>query len=57
MKPQPSSKKLSVKAPAEAVAKIAGLKVDYPKALIRKPKAWLNRVARLNPALGTKTIR
>ena len=32
------------------MAEIAGLKVDYPKALIRKPKAWLNHVAALNPA-------
>ena len=39
------------------MAELAGLKVDYPKNLIRKPKAWLNRVAGLNPALGAKTVR
>lgn len=39
------------------MAEIAGLKVDYPKALIRKPKAWLNRVAGMNQALGTTVVR
>lgn len=39
------------------MAEIAGLKVDYPKALIRKPKAWLNRVTGLNPALDAKAIK
>lgn len=39
------------------MAEIAGLRVDYPKALIRKPKAWLNRVAVLNPSLGAKAVR
>jgi hypothetical protein len=39
------------------MAEIAGLKVDYPKTLIRKPKAWLNRVTGLNPQLGARTIR
>ncbi len=39
------------------MAEIAGMKVDYPKALIRKPKAWLNRVAGLNPGLGAKVVR
>jgi hypothetical protein len=39
------------------MAEIAGLTVDYPKALIRKPKAWLNHVTDLNPQLGAKPIR
>jgi len=39
------------------MAELAGLKVDYPKSLIRKPKAWLNRVTGLNPQLGAKMIR
>ena len=39
------------------MAEIAGLKVDYPKSLIRKPKAWLNRVAGLNPGLGAKVVQ
>ena len=39
-----------------AMARIAGLKVDYPKQFLRKPKAWLNRVTSLNPQLGAKPI-
>ncbi len=39
-----------------AMAQIAGLKVDYPKELLRKPKSWLNRVATLNPQLGARQI-
>ena len=39
------------------MAELAGIKVDYPKALIRKPKAWLNHIAALNPQLGAKPIR
>ena len=39
------------------LAELAGLKVDYPKPLIRKPKAWLNHVVTLNPQLGAKAIK
>ena len=39
------------------IAEIAGVKVTYPKALLRKPKAWLNHVTSLNPLLGAKPIR
>ena len=39
------------------MAELSGLKVDYPKSLIRKPKAWLNRVAGLNPALGVRVVK
>ncbi|MGX7951019.1 hypothetical protein ACWPM1_00490 [Tsuneonella sp. HG249] len=38
------------------MAELAGLKVDYPKELLRKPKAWLNRVSKLNPQLGAKQL-
>jgi hypothetical protein len=38
------------------MAELAGLRVDYPQALIRKPKAWLNHIAVLNPQLGAKPI-
>jgi hypothetical protein len=38
------------------MAELAGIRVDYPKALIRKPKAWLNHIAELNPQLGAKRI-
>lgn len=39
------------------MAEIAGLRVEYPKSLIRKPKAWLNYIATLNPQLGAKAIK
>lgn len=39
------------------IAELVGIKVDYPKALIRKPKAWLNHIAGMNPRLGAKAIR
>lgn len=38
------------------MAQIVGLKVDYPKNLLRKPKNWLNYVTGLNPKLGAKLI-
>ncbi len=39
-----------------AIGGILGLKVDYPKKYLRKPKAWLNYVTKLNPQLGASTI-
>lgn len=39
------------------MAEIAGLKVDYPKKMLRKPKKWLNYLIGLNPKLGAKTIK
>ena len=39
------------------IAQLGGLKVDYPKNLLRKPRAWLNHVSELNPQLGAKAIR
>lgn len=39
------------------MAELAGLKVDYPRSLLRKPKAWLNHVATLNPQLNARQIR
>jgi hypothetical protein len=38
------------------MAQLAGLKVDYPKNLLRKPRSWLNRVGTLNPKLAAKPI-
>src|SRR5205085_2114242 len=38
------------------MAELAGLKVDYPHELLRKPKAWLNHIAALNPQLHAKAI-
>ena len=39
------------------IAQLAGIKVDYPKKLIRRPKAWLNHISALNPQLGAKPIK
>ncbi|MCA1662029.1 MAG: hypothetical protein LC648_07670 [Novosphingobium sp.] len=39
------------------IAELAGIKVEYPKKLIRKPKAWLNHITALNPQLGAKAIK
>ena len=39
------------------MAQLAGLQVDYPKKMLRKPKAWLNHIAALNPQLGARLIR
>ena len=38
------------------MAQIAGLKVDYPQKMLRKPKQWLNHVTGLNPKLGARPI-
>ena len=40
-----------------AMAKIVGIKVSYPKNMLRKPKKWLNHIAAQNPHLGAKRIR
>ena len=39
------------------MAKIAGLKVEYPKDMLRRPKKWLNFITTLNPALGAKIVK
>jgi hypothetical protein len=38
------------------MAELAGLRVDYPRELLRKPRAWLNHVAELNPQLHAPRI-
>lgn len=38
------------------IAELGGLKVDYPHELMRKPKAWLNHIAALNPQLHARAI-
>lgn len=38
------------------IAKIVGLKVEYPDNMLRRPKKWLNYITGLNPALGAKLI-
>ena len=39
------------------MAQIAGLKVDYPKDMLRRPKKWLNHITALNPQLKAKQIK
>lgn len=39
------------------MAELAGVRVDYPANLLRRPKAWLNHITRLNPQLGAREIR
>ncbi|MEM6908500.1 MAG: hypothetical protein AAF494_07455 [Pseudomonadota bacterium] len=39
------------------MAQLLGLKVDYPKNMLRRPKKWLNHVTDLNPQLGAKRIK
>ena len=38
------------------LAELAGLRVDYPQKMLRRPKAWLNHVAALNPTLSAAPI-
>jgi len=39
------------------MAELAGLTVDFPSNMLRKPKAWLNHIASLNPQLRAAAIR
>ena len=39
------------------MAELAGLRVEFPRNMLRKPKAWLNYLTGLNPQLGAATIR
>lgn len=39
------------------IAAMVGLRADVPAAMVRKPKAWLNYVSILNPALNAPPIR
>jgi hypothetical protein len=38
------------------IAELVGLHVEVPQALVKRPKAWLNLITRLNPQLGAKEI-
>lgn len=40
-----------------AMAQIAGISVDYPKNMLRRPKKWLNYISEKNPHLGAKPIK
>jgi len=39
------------------IAELGGLRVEYPRELVRKPKQWLNHVASLNPQLNAPPIK
>ncbi|MEL6528774.1 MAG: hypothetical protein AAFQ27_02370 [Pseudomonadota bacterium] len=39
------------------MAQILGLKVEYPKKMLRRPKKWLNHIAAMNPKLGAPRIK
>jgi hypothetical protein len=39
------------------IAAMVGLKVEVPQNLVRRPRAWLNLVTRINPGLGAAEIR
>ena len=38
------------------MAELLGLRVEYPDSMLRRPKRWLNHIARLNPQLGAEVI-
>ena len=40
-----------------AIAQIVGIKVEYPKKMLRRPKKWLNHITALNPQLGASQIK
>ena len=40
-----------------AIAQIVGIRVEYPKDMLRRPKKWLNHVTALNPQLGARPIK
>ncbi|MXO63338.1 hypothetical protein [Qipengyuania oceanensis] len=39
-----------------AIAKLVGVKVDYPQDMLRRPKMWLNHITGRNPQLGAKPV-
>ncbi|MEO1220960.1 MAG: hypothetical protein AAFY42_06370 [Pseudomonadota bacterium] len=39
------------------MAKVLGLKVEYPQKMLRRPKKWLNHITGLNPQLGASLIK
>ena len=38
------------------IAKIVGLRIEYPDNMLRRPKKWLNYITKLNPQLGASEI-
>lgn len=39
------------------MARIAGLTVEIPRKMVRRPKKWLNHMSAINPQLGASPIR
>ena len=39
------------------IARVLGVKVEYPDNMLRRPKKWLNHITSLNPQLKAKQIR
>ena len=39
-----------------AMARIAGLRVEIPQKMVRRPKKWLNHMGTINPQLGATRI-
>lgn len=39
------------------IASMVGIRADVPQEMVRKPKAWLNYVTRMNPQLGAREIK
>ncbi|WP_300598266.1 hypothetical protein [Erythrobacter sp.] len=38
------------------IARLVGLRVDYPQDMLRRPKKWLNHITAMNPELGARVI-
>ncbi|AWW73521.1 hypothetical protein CD351_03655 [Erythrobacter sp. KY5] len=38
------------------MARVLGLRVEYPEDMLRRPKRWLNHITALNPQLGAEPI-
>ena len=39
------------------MAELAGLKVEFPQKMLRRPKKWLNHITGLNPKIGAAPIK
>lgn len=39
------------------IARLTGLRVEYPAQMGRRPKKWLNHIARINPQLKARPIQ
>ena len=38
------------------IARLVGLKVEYPDTMLRGPKKWLNHISAINPELGVEPV-